>query len=100
MNEKLRSLSPQAWKTHNMIWIGNPTCLLQGHGFERKIGKRGEWLECQRCHFIVFTKGNRVYKNIIKGEYCPRTTNLCVGESCSDYDTDGCQIYFSSGREV
>ncbi len=47
------------------------------------------------------TKGEAMYVNIIKGEYCARTTERCVGEECRDYGENGCKIYFrSSNRKV
>ena len=35
-----------------------------------------------------------MYKNIIKGEYCARTTKRCIGRECGDYGDNGCKIYF------
>ena len=34
-----------------------------------------------------------------EGEYCPRSTKSCEGESCNDYLDRGCRIYFKIKEE-
>lgn len=41
-----------------------------------------------------------MYVNIVKGEYCARTTECCIGEDCSDYGEEGCKLYRRSLTEV
>ena len=41
-----------------------------------------------------------MYLNIVKGEYCARTTERCIGEDCRDYGKRGCKIYFRSKENL
>jgi len=41
----------------------------------------------------------KMYKNIVKGEYCPREKpHICIGDSCGEYGNPGCGIYFRSSN--